>query len=59
MSEAFPVGYTREYNDEDISSNSIFRVFEKPKTDTSIIKSSFVRGDLAQPITRSLKLSTK
>ena len=56
MSDAFPVSYTREY-DDDLGENDIFRVFEKPKTNTSIIKSSFVRGELAQPITRSLKLS--
>lgn len=56
MAHDFPVSTPREYDDN--LNSHLLNVFETPRTNTTIVKSQYVRAEIASPLSRMTKLST-
>lgn len=53
MATNLPLNLVQEFNED---KNEIFNAFDLPKTDTSIVKTTSIRAQLASPLTRTSKV---
>ena len=55
MADNFPVSLTRDFEE----GNDIFKGFHLPKANATIIRSQWVRADMAENLERNTKMSSK
>ena len=55
MADNFPVSLTRDFEE----GNDIFKGFHLPKANATIIRSQWVRADMAEVLERNTKMSSK
>lgn len=53
MGENFPNTFTRDVTED----TNLLATFNLPRTNTSIVHSSYVRADLSEPLSRNTKIS--
>ena len=53
MGENFPNTFTRDVNED----TNLLATFNLPRTNTSIVHSSYVGADLSEPLSRNTKIS--